>query len=248
MCRWLERDPAGYQDGPSLYSYLGRNPMAGTDPYGLAGLYSVSGDSQAGDAIRRRLAEIDASKPSCRSGSKREEEFGSEAKFRRESRINPDRREDLGEVGQGIGTAIETTASVLPGGGFATAVNEASKGNFGEAALNVVPGEKVAGPFVSLFLSKAVLVKFASGERAAAKAFSYEKQALVDMAQADRRVGITEADMQAYKDLNRTLPDPFPEDAVRGPEMHSSRSPHSRKPHGHVGPVDHIPIRKDREQ
>ncbi len=36
MCRWLERDPAGYQDGPSLYSYLGRNPMAGTDPYGLA--------------------------------------------------------------------------------------------------------------------------------------------------------------------------------------------------------------------
>jgi hypothetical protein len=34
MCRWLERDPAGYQDGPSLYSYLGRNPMAGTDPYG----------------------------------------------------------------------------------------------------------------------------------------------------------------------------------------------------------------------
>jgi RHS repeat-associated protein len=43
MCRWLERDPAGYQDGPSLYSYLGRNPMAGTDPYGLAssdGFYS----------------------------------------------------------------------------------------------------------------------------------------------------------------------------------------------------------------
>ena len=36
MCRWLERDPAGYQDGPSLYSYLGRNPMAGTDPYGLS--------------------------------------------------------------------------------------------------------------------------------------------------------------------------------------------------------------------
>ena len=35
MCRWLERDPAGYQDGPSLYSYLGRNPMAGLDPWGL---------------------------------------------------------------------------------------------------------------------------------------------------------------------------------------------------------------------
>jgi hypothetical protein len=46
MCRWLERDPAGYQDGPSLYSYLGRNPMAGTDPYGLAegGQGGQSGD------------------------------------------------------------------------------------------------------------------------------------------------------------------------------------------------------------
>ncbi len=45
MCRWLERDPAGYQDGPSLYSYLGRNPMAGTDPYGLA---SDGGHGSAG--------------------------------------------------------------------------------------------------------------------------------------------------------------------------------------------------------
>ena len=51
MCRWLERDPAGYQDGPSLYSYLGRNPMAGTDPYGL--FYSGSGITVLGpDQIR----------------------------------------------------------------------------------------------------------------------------------------------------------------------------------------------------
>jgi RHS repeat-associated protein len=51
MCRWLERDPAGYQDGPSLYSYLGRNPMAGTDPYGL--FYSGSGITVIGpDQIR----------------------------------------------------------------------------------------------------------------------------------------------------------------------------------------------------
>ena len=45
MCRWLERDPAGYQDGPSLYSYLGSNPMAGTDPYGLQESGSFSGNS-----------------------------------------------------------------------------------------------------------------------------------------------------------------------------------------------------------
>ncbi len=32
--------------------------------------------------------------------------------------------------------------------------------------------------------------------------------------------------MKAYKELNKELPDPFPANAV----------------HGHVGPVDHIPI------
>ena len=166
MCRWLERDPAGYQDGPSLYSYLGRNPMAGTDPYGLA-LYSVSGDSRAGRAIKRRLAEIDRNKAMARgiNGSMCRHPLGSDAQFNDDMRINPDRLEDVVKVGKGIGTAIETTAGVLPGGGFATAVNEASKGNFGAAALNVVPGEKVAGLFVSLLFSKVVLVKFASGER-----------------------------------------------------------------------------------
>ncbi len=166
MCRWLERDPAGYQDGPSLYSYLGRNPMAGTDPYGLAGLYSVGGGSKTAEKIRDQLDQIDRNKAMARgiNGSMCRHPLGSDAQFNDDMRINPDRREDLGKVGQGIGTAIETTASVLPGGGFATAVNEASQGNFGEAALNVVPGEKVAGLFVSLFLSKAVLVKFAAAD------------------------------------------------------------------------------------
>ena len=49
-------------------------------------------------------------------------------------------------------------------------------------------------------------------------------------------------DMQAYKDLNHELPDPFPTKQVRGPEAHPSGAPSSQVPHGHVGPVDHIPI------
>jgi len=53
---------------------------------------------------------------------------------------------------------------------------------------------------------------------------------------------MTAADMQAYKDLNRTLPDPFPSNKVRGPEAHPSGAPSSQAPHGHVGPVDHIMI------
>jgi len=62
------------------------------------------------------------------------------------------------------------------------------------------------------------------------------------MAKADKRKGISSADMHAYKDLNRELPDPFTGKQVRGPEVHSSGAPSSRAPHGHVGPVDHIPI------
>jgi hypothetical protein len=144
MCRWLERDPAGYQDGPSLYSYLGRNPMAGTDPYGLAGLYSVGGGSKTAEKIRYQLDEIDRNKAMARgiNGSMCRHPLGSDAQFNDDMRFNSDRLEDVVKVGQGIGTAIETTASVLPGGGFATGVHEASQGNYGAAALSVIPGVK----------------------------------------------------------------------------------------------------------
>jgi RHS repeat-associated protein len=92
----------------------------------------------------------------------------------------------------------------------------------------------------------AALVPFATGAGAASRAvkFSREKQMLVDMAKADKKRGISRADMQAYKDLNAELPDPFPKGQVRGPETHPSRSPSSQQPHGHVGPVNHIPVNK----
>ncbi len=49
--------------------------------------------------------------------------------------------------------------------------------------------------------------------------------------------------MAAYEDLNKELPDPFPPNRVRVDEGHPGRSPHAEKPHGHVGPVDYIPIK-----
>jgi len=48
--------------------------------------------------------------------------------------------------------------------------------------------------------------------------------------------------MEAYRDLNRGLPDPFGEDLIRVDSGHASGAAHSRVPHGHVGPVKHIPI------
>lgn len=56
-----------------------------------------------------------------------------------------------------------------------------------------------------------------------------------------RNGGITAGDMQAYKDLNKGLIDPFPTNRVRGPEAHPNR-PHAKEPHGHVGPIHYIPI------
>jgi hypothetical protein len=63
------------------------------------------------------------------------------------------------------------------------------------------------------------------------------------MAKKDKKIGVTAGDMEAYKDLNKGLPDPFPSNKVRGPEVHPTR-PHGKEPHGHVGPIKHIPVNK----
>jgi hypothetical protein len=50
-------------------------------------------------------------------------------------------------------------------------------------------------------------------------------------------------DMQAYKDLNRELADPWPDETVRGPERHPDATRESSRVwHGHVGAVHHIPL------
>lgn len=73
---------------------------------------------------------------------------------------------------------------------------------------------------------------------------SEEKEALVGMAKKDKKTGISKGDMDGYIDLNKELPDPFDERQVRGPEAHPNRpSPQAKRPHGHVGPVHHIPVK-----
>ncbi|HRI48935.1 MAG TPA: hypothetical protein PLW65_02030 [Pseudomonadota bacterium] len=85
----------------------------------------------------------------------------------------------------------------------------------------------------------------------AGREFTQEQKDLVEMAKKDKQKGgISIGDMEAYKQLNaeagaRGFATPG---AVRGPEVHPLRSQHSQpgpgqKLHGHVGPVDHIPIK-----
>ncbi|WP_240517155.1 RHS repeat domain-containing protein [Shewanella algae] len=76
------------------------------------------------------------------------------------------------------------------------------------------------------------------------KVFSKEKQALVEMAKMDKKNGgVTQGDMDAYAELNAELSDPFPSNQVRGLETHPDRA-NGSAPHGHVGPVNHIPEKK----
>jgi RHS repeat-associated protein len=35
LCRWINRDPAGYAGGDNLYAYCGGNPVGRSDPSGL---------------------------------------------------------------------------------------------------------------------------------------------------------------------------------------------------------------------
>ena len=78
--------------------------------------------------------------------------------------------------------------------------------------------------------------------QALSKVHSTEKAALVAMAKADKLRGLTRADMEAYRDLNKSLTDPFPLELVRTDAGHSRGAPTSQVPHGRVGPVNHIPI------
>jgi hypothetical protein len=63
-----------------------------------------------------------------------------------------------------------------------------------------------------------------------------EQEALIDMAEADKKVGISKEDAEAYKELGKGAGVP-----VRGPEARPDR-PFGKNPHIHVGPVNHIPL------
>ena len=62
-----------------------------------------------------------------------------------------------------------------------------------------------------------------------------------EVVRSENRNGVSAEDMQAYKQLNQELADPFPSNKVREPEVHPGRK-FGSEPHGHVGPINHIPV------
>ena len=109
-----------------------------------------------------------------------------------------------------------------------------------QAAKNAA--KEVAKESAKATAKEATKVEAKEAAKETGKEFSKGKQSLVEMAKGYKKTGITPDDMKAYKDLNKELPDPFPSNKVRGPEAQSSGTPSSQSPHGHVGPVNHIPV------
>ena len=159
--------------------------------------------------------------------------------------------------------------------GVVSMVNNIRAGNYGEAAWDaggvVVDTAGALLPFVPSGVSAARKAAKAADNAVARtadniadatktgngvvqtskqnKRFNDSQQALVDMAKKDKQTGISSEDMEAYKQLNKELGENgFPtvkkangkeHNPVRGPEDHGNGL------HGHVGPVNHIPINKN---
>jgi RHS repeat-associated protein len=151
---------------------------------------------------------------------------------------------DIRRIPENLKTAASVVVDFTPVVGAIKGIVDAYKdpttANVVAAVVGLVPeAGAIAKDVIKAGVEVEKTVK-AAGD--ATRAFSKEKQALVDMAKADKRSGVTREDMQAYKDLNKGLPDSFPANKVRLDEGHAGGAPHSQEPHGHVGPVDHIPI------
>jgi hypothetical protein len=143
--------------------------------------------------------------------------------------------------------AMSSSSGAGSGSNSGSKDDSANKPSPGDVASGTQPDNKAAensptGPTSSQ--TPAPQKSTESGSKAKdkeGKPFSEEKRALVDMAKKDKKTGITQEDLEAYDELNSELPDPFPDDQIRGPEIHPDR-PYGQNPHGHVGPVNHIPI------
>jgi hypothetical protein len=83
------------------------------------------------------------------------------------------------------------------------------------------------------------LMEQSSQEESESKEFDEDQKAAVELAkEAKKKGGLAEDEAEALVEQANDVGVPS-----RGPESHPNR-PHGKEPHVHVGPVNHIPVRR----
>jgi len=147
-------------------------------------------------------------------------------------------------------TGLDTLQAALDVGGLIPGFGEpldlinagisAARGNWGDAGLSALG----AVPFVGWAGTAGKGAKYANkaGDLAAtlnkvAKKKGAGQRALRDLAKGAKRTGgVTPEEGKILKGWAKENEVP-----ARGPEAHARGGPHARRPHYHVGSVDHIP-------
>jgi len=257
LARWISPDPAGHVDGMNVYGYVRNNPVRHLDrqgefledavlaPISLAfGITSLVDNIKQGnvkDAVIDTVGIVADTTAIFLPGVPAVAGQGIKAARAAEAIKNADRVAQAYSAAESAykngSEAVEKFSAGDTAGGLKSA---------GWSALAVAGSLLSAKSKADSTEMKPLRVteeRAAKEAKAVAKGFSKEKEALVDMAKADKKIGATRADMQAYIDLNKELSDPFPLAKIRVDEGHLGGAPSSRVPHGHVGPVNHIPIK-----
>jgi RHS repeat-associated protein len=198
-------DPIIAEVDVNRYAYAGNDPVNYSDPNGHAGAPQPSGKSTQ-DARKQQQKEA-----AERWRQKAEQAYRDYLMHGRDGYVGG--FGPLSKFGLSNGQTAQIQREVSA---YNAAMNGQAIPSMGpDDLLPTKLGPKVTGSVLFGVAAKDAL-KVGGGvtKNAPTKIFSREKQMLVDMAKKDKKTGITTPDMEAYKQLNKGLKDPFPSSSV----------------------------------
>jgi len=226
--RFLTRDPIGYLGGMDLYSYVHNNPINMIDPGGFCA---------DGGAWGHNIAKLAA-------------EGAAMANAEELENMNPG---TLGWLKAGAKTTLNDLGASLFGiFDLGTGSGRVAGGDYSADAIIGAVGDvaTVASVGAGIYARAATGAAAATGEIAEAEAmigskggaasfaqFTDDQKALVDLAKKAKRTGVSPEEARILREWSNEYNLPS-----RGPEIHPNRNFNTE--HIHVGPVNHIPVKK----